>query len=27
VFGVAAMDAAGHESTVSVYVAPPRNDG
>src|SRR6187402_880602 len=27
VFGVAAVDAAGHESTVSVYVAPPRNDG
>lgn len=27
VFGVAALDAAGHESTVSVYVAPPRNDG
>jgi hypothetical protein len=24
VFGVAALDAAGHESTVSVYVAPPR---
>ena len=27
VFGVAALDAAGHESTVSAYVAPPRNDG
>jgi hypothetical protein len=27
VFGVAAVDAAGHESTVSVYVAPPRADG
>jgi hypothetical protein len=27
VFGVAAIDAAGHESTVSAYVAPPRNDG
>ena len=27
VFGVAALDAAGHESTVSVYVAPPRVDG
>ena len=27
VFGVAAVDAAGHESTISVYVAPPRNDG
>ena len=27
VFGVAAVDAAGHESTVSVYVAPPRSDG
>jgi hypothetical protein len=26
VFGVAAIDAAGHESTVSVYVAPPRAD-
>src|SRR3954469_3608167 len=26
VFGVAALDAAGHESTVSVYVAPPRTD-
>ena len=24
VFGVAAVDAAGHESTVSAYVAPPR---
>jgi hypothetical protein len=24
VFGVAAVDAAGHESTASVYVAPPR---
>ena len=24
VFGVAAVDAAGHESTISVYVAPPR---
>src|SRR4051812_28385009 len=24
VFGVAAVDAAGHESTVSVYVSPPR---
>jgi hypothetical protein len=27
VFGVAAVDAAGHESTVSVYVTPPRADG
>jgi hypothetical protein len=27
VFGVAAVDAAGHESTVSVYVAPPRAEG
>lgn len=27
VFGVAAIDAAGHESTVSAYVAPPRADG
>jgi hypothetical protein len=27
VFGVAAVDAAGHESTVSVYVAPPRTEG
>ena len=27
VFGVAAVDGAGHESTVSAYVAPPRNDG
>jgi Peptidase family M28 len=27
VFGVAAVDAAGHESTVSAYVAPPRADG
>jgi hypothetical protein len=27
VFGVAAVDAAGHESTVSVYVAPSRVDG
>jgi hypothetical protein len=26
VFGVAAVDSAGHESTVSVYVAPPRAD-
>jgi hypothetical protein len=26
VFGVAAVDAAGHESTVSAYVAPPRAD-
>jgi len=26
VFGVAAVDAAGHESTVSVYVAPPRTE-
>jgi hypothetical protein len=26
VFGVAAVDAQGHESTVSVYVAPPRAD-
>jgi hypothetical protein len=25
VFGVAAVDAAGHESTVSVYIAAPRN--
>ena len=27
VFGVSAVDAAGHESTVSVYVAPPRTEG
>jgi hypothetical protein len=27
VFGVAAVDAQGHESTVSAYVAAPRNDG
>ena len=27
VFGVAAVNAAGHESTVSAYVAPPRSDG
>jgi hypothetical protein len=27
VFGVAAVDAAGHESTVSAYVTPPRGDG
>ena len=27
VFGVAAVDAAGHESTVSVYVAPVRSEG
>ena len=27
VFGVAAVDSAGHESTVSVYVAPPRAEG
>jgi hypothetical protein len=27
VFGVAAVDAAGHESTISAYVAPPRADG
>ena len=27
VFGVAAVDAAGHESTISAYVTPPRNDG
>jgi hypothetical protein len=27
VFGVAAVDAAGHESTVNAYVAPPRSDG
>jgi len=27
VFGVAAVDAAGHESTVSAYVSPPRTDG
>jgi hypothetical protein len=27
VFGVAAVDAAGHESSVSAYVAPPRADG
>ena len=27
VFGVAAVDAAGHESTVSAYVTPPRSDG
>ena len=27
VFGVAAVDAAGHESTVSVYVMAPRADG
>jgi hypothetical protein len=26
VFGVAAVDAAGHESTISAYVAPPRAD-
>jgi len=26
-FGVAAVDAQGHESTVSVYVAPLRSDG
>ena len=26
VFGVAAVDAAGHESTVSAYVSPPRGD-
>jgi hypothetical protein len=25
VFGVAAVDAAGHESTVSAYVTPPRS--
>ena len=24
VFGVAAVDAAGHESTVNAYVSPPR---
>jgi hypothetical protein len=27
VFGVSAVDAGGHESTVSAYVAPPRTDG
>jgi hypothetical protein len=27
VFGVAAVDGAGHESTVSAYVMAPRNDG
>lgn len=27
VFGVAAVDAAGHESSVSAYVMAPRNDG
>jgi hypothetical protein len=27
VFGVAAVDAAGHESTISAYVAPPRGEG
>jgi hypothetical protein len=27
VFGVAAVDASGHESTVSAYVTPPRADG
>lgn len=27
VFGVSAVDAAGHESSVSAYVAPPRSDG
>ena len=27
VFGVAAVNAAGHESTVSAYVTPPRSDG
>ena len=27
VFGVAAVDAAGHESTITAYVAPPRADG
>jgi len=27
VFGVAAIDAAGHESTISAYVTPPRADG
>jgi hypothetical protein len=27
VFGVAAVDAAGHESTVSAYVTPPRAEG
>ncbi len=27
VFGVAAVDAAGHESTVSAYITPPRADG
>lgn len=27
VFGVAAVDAAGHESTISAYVMAPRNDG
>jgi hypothetical protein len=26
VFGVAAVDAAGHESTVTAYVSPPRAD-
>jgi hypothetical protein len=27
VFGVAAVDGAGHESTVNVYVAPSRSEG
>jgi len=27
VFGVAAVDAAGHESTISAYVSPPRAEG
>jgi hypothetical protein len=27
VFGVSAVDAAGHESNVSAYVTPPRADG
>lgn len=27
VFGVAAVDAAGHETTVSVYIAPSRSEG
>ncbi len=26
VFGVASVDAAGHESTVTAYVSPPRSD-
>jgi hypothetical protein len=27
VFGVAAVGPAGHESTISAYVTPPRSDG